>query len=74
MPSPVVGEQLKSGKLVPVLTGFLPKQYSIDALYAHREHLPAKVRSFVDLVAKNFRGARRELTEKQEIGAPRFFH
>jgi len=33
----------------------LPKQFSIDALYPHREHLPAKVRTFIDLLAKNFR-------------------
>jgi hypothetical protein len=32
----------------------LPKQFSIDALYPHREHLPAKVRKFIDMVAKNF--------------------
>jgi hypothetical protein len=38
-----------------VLSEFLPKQFSIDALYPHREHLPAKVRMFIDLVAKNFR-------------------
>jgi DNA-binding transcriptional LysR family regulator len=57
MPSPVVAEELKAGALVPVLTEFLPEKYSIDALYPHREHLPAKVRSFIDLVAKNFREA-----------------
>jgi DNA-binding transcriptional LysR family regulator len=46
---------LKSGALVAVLSDFLPKQFSIDALYPHREHLPAKVRTFTDIVAKNFR-------------------
>jgi DNA-binding transcriptional LysR family regulator len=46
---------LKSGALVAVLSDFLPKQFSIDALYPHREHLPAKVRTFIDVVAKNFR-------------------
>jgi hypothetical protein len=30
------------------------QQFSIDALYPHREHLPAKVRKFIDIVAKNF--------------------
>jgi DNA-binding transcriptional LysR family regulator len=65
MPSPVVAEELKSGALVPVLTEFLPEQYSIDALYPHREHLPAKVRSFIDLVAKNFREATWHTAENQ---------
>jgi DNA-binding transcriptional LysR family regulator len=54
-PAPIVFDDLKSGALVAVLTDFLPKQFSIDALYPHREHLPAKVRTFIDLVAKNFR-------------------
>jgi DNA-binding transcriptional LysR family regulator len=53
-PLPMLLDDLKSGALVSVLGDFLPKQYSIDVLYPHREHLPAKVRSFIDLVAKNF--------------------
>jgi DNA-binding transcriptional LysR family regulator len=57
MPSPVVAKELKSGALVSVLTEFLPEEFSIDALYPHREHLPAKVRSFIDLVARNLREA-----------------
>jgi DNA-binding transcriptional LysR family regulator len=54
-PAPVVIDDLKSGALVAVLSDFLPKQFSIDALYPHREHLPAKVRTFIDVLAKYFR-------------------
>jgi DNA-binding transcriptional LysR family regulator len=54
-PSLTLSEYLKSGSLVPILRDFLPKQYSVDALYPHREHLPAKVRTFIDLVVKNLR-------------------
>ena len=54
-PAPVVIDELKSGALVAVLSDFLPKQFSIDALYPHRDHLPAKVRTFIDVLAKNFR-------------------
>jgi DNA-binding transcriptional LysR family regulator len=54
-PEPLVINDLKAGNLVAVLSDFLPKQSSIDALYPHREHLPAKVRTFIDTVAKNFR-------------------
>jgi hypothetical protein len=50
-----VTQELVSGALVPVLNEFLPQQYSIDALYPHRQHLPAKVRAFIDVVTKNFR-------------------
>jgi DNA-binding transcriptional LysR family regulator len=56
-PTPVINEDLKSGALLALLTEFLPDKYSIDALYPHREHLPAKVRSFLDLVARNLREA-----------------
>jgi hypothetical protein len=48
-------ENLRSGALVPVLSDFLSNRFSIDALYPHREHLPAKVRTFIDVVAKNLR-------------------
>jgi DNA-binding transcriptional LysR family regulator len=54
-PSPFLMDDLKSGALVPILDGFLRQQFSIDALYPHREHLPAKVRAFIDLLAKNLR-------------------
>jgi DNA-binding transcriptional LysR family regulator len=54
-PGPMVLEDLRTGALVPILTEFLLKQYSIDVLYPHREHLPAKVRTFIDLLVKNFR-------------------
>jgi DNA-binding transcriptional LysR family regulator len=54
-PAPLVIDDLKSGALVAVLSDFLPKQFSIDALYPHREHLPAKVRTFIDVLARNFR-------------------
>jgi DNA-binding transcriptional LysR family regulator len=54
-PVPMVIEEIKSGALVPVLHDYLQQQYSLDAFYPHREHLPVKVRAFIDLVAKNFR-------------------
>jgi DNA-binding transcriptional LysR family regulator len=54
-PAPIVIDDLRSGALVAVLDDFMPKQFSIDALYPHREHLPAKVRTLIDLLAKNFR-------------------
>jgi DNA-binding transcriptional LysR family regulator len=53
-PTPMMVRELKSGALVPVLTEFLPREFSIDALYPNREHLPAKVRTFIDLLVKYF--------------------
>jgi DNA-binding transcriptional LysR family regulator len=54
-PIPFLINDLKSGALVSILEEFLQKQFSIDVLYPHREHVPAKVRTFIDLLVKNFR-------------------
>jgi DNA-binding transcriptional LysR family regulator len=53
----MVDAELRSGQLVPVLTKFLPFEFSIDAYYPHRRHLSAKVRTFIDLLAAQFREA-----------------
>lgn len=54
-PTHMVLEELRSGALVSVLRDFHGREVSVDALYPNRAHLPAKVRTFIDLVAKNFR-------------------
>jgi DNA-binding transcriptional LysR family regulator len=51
----VVSEHIKSGRLVPVMSDYLRAEYSIDAIYPHRHHLSAKVRTFIDMLAKHFR-------------------
>jgi DNA-binding transcriptional LysR family regulator len=53
-PTPMIVHELRSGALVPVLSDFLPHEYSIEAYYPNREHLPAKVRTFVDQLIKYF--------------------
>jgi len=57
-PAFLIADELKSGALVPLLSEFLSTEYSIDALYPNREHLPTKVRTFIEIVAKNFRQIR----------------
>jgi len=54
-PTFLVADEVKSGRLVPVLRRFLQTEHSINAIYPHRHHLSAKVRSFIDLLAKHFR-------------------
>jgi DNA-binding transcriptional LysR family regulator len=54
LPSFLVKDEIKSGRLVPVLTDYLKAEYPIHAIYPHRRHLSAKVRSFIDLLAKHF--------------------
>jgi hypothetical protein len=40
-----------------VLTEFVRAERAINAIYPHRLHLSAKVRGFLDLATKHFRGA-----------------
>lgn len=53
-PTFIVGEALRSKKLVQLLPEWQSDTYSIYAVYANREYLPAKVRSFIDFLAHWF--------------------
>jgi DNA-binding transcriptional LysR family regulator len=55
MPGFLVVDEIKSGRLLPVLTDHLRTEHPISAVYPHRHHLSAKVRSFLDLVTKHYR-------------------
>jgi DNA-binding transcriptional LysR family regulator len=57
VPVSLVASELKSGQLVPILTQFRPVELSINALYPHRRHVSAKVRSFIDLLVNDLRNA-----------------
>jgi len=47
---PLIG--IKSGRPVRILEDHQPVEFAINAIYPHRHHLSAKVRSFIDLVAE----------------------
>ena len=49
-----VGEDLKAGRLVPVLTEYRLPEGAICAVYPHSRHLSAKVRTFVDFLVARF--------------------
>lgn len=51
IPEFYVAADLKADRLREVLQGFEVKRSALYAVYAHREHLPQKVRAFVDLLA-----------------------
>jgi hypothetical protein len=55
LPSFLLVDEIKSGRLVPTLTGSLRTEHPISAIYPHRHHLSAKVRSFLDLLVAHFR-------------------
>lgn len=51
----MVAEHIKAGRLLSVMCDYLRTEYSIDAIYPHRHHLSAKVRTFIDMLVKHFR-------------------
>ncbi len=52
LPDYLVQDDLANGRLCALLQTFQPPLRPIVALYPHREHVPAKVHSFLDFVAE----------------------
>jgi DNA-binding transcriptional LysR family regulator len=50
-PGFLVADDLESGRLIRLLPEYRPVELSMNAVYPHRHHLSAKVRSFIDLLA-----------------------
>lgn len=55
-PSFYVGEELRSGRLRRLLPDYALPELGIFALYPKRNHVPPKVRVFVDFLARHFGG------------------
>lgn len=53
-PTFIVGDDLRSGALQPVLDQFMTTDLAIYAVYPHNRYLSAKVRAFVDFFAERF--------------------
>ncbi len=53
-PTFLVGEDLKAGRLTAVLQDYPLSPLSLYAVYSSRQHVPAKLRSFIDFVAERF--------------------
>ena len=54
LPMYMIGLDIKAGRLHPVLEDYAPPARPVYAVYLHRRHLSAKVRTFVDFLAKRF--------------------
>jgi DNA-binding transcriptional LysR family regulator len=54
LPMFLVADELRTGRLIHVLGGFLQTEYAVSAIYPHRNRVSAKVRSFIDLLVKHF--------------------
>lgn len=53
-PSYMIGLDIQSGRLKPVLEKYEPKPSPINLIYAHRKHMSVKIRSFVDYMHDYF--------------------
>jgi DNA-binding transcriptional LysR family regulator len=54
LPTYMVGQDISKGRLQTVLTNYLPAVLEIHAVYPHRKHLSAKVRTFIDFLYERF--------------------
>ncbi|ASV99149.1 LysR family transcriptional regulator [Paraburkholderia aromaticivorans] len=54
LPSYLIGRDLASGRLVPLLCNYHLPQIDITIAYPSRLHLPAKVRTFIDHLVEHF--------------------
>jgi len=55
-PTFLIGDDLKAGRLIPLLPAYTVADIDILAIYPSRRHLSAKVRVMVDFLAEAFRG------------------
>jgi DNA-binding transcriptional LysR family regulator len=58
IPAFLVRDEVRSGQLVSLLDGFEPKPIDLYAIYPPTRFLAAKVRLFIDFLAKRFAGSR----------------
>ena len=56
LPTFIIGDDLRAGKLVRLLPDYRPPEQGLHALYPPGRHLSAKVRSFADFLVARFGG------------------
>ena len=55
-PAFAAAEDLRAGRLTPLLCAYEPELIHVHAVYPHARHLAAKVRAFVDFLAARYAG------------------
>ena len=55
-PAFAAADELRAGRLTPILCNFEPELIHVHAVYPHARHLAAKVRVFVDFLAQRYAG------------------
>jgi DNA-binding transcriptional LysR family regulator len=58
-PTFVTADDIAAGRLVALMPNYRPPEFSINAIYPDRHHLPAKTRAFIDLLAARFSAHRK---------------
>jgi DNA-binding transcriptional LysR family regulator len=53
-PSFMIADEIARGQVVRLLPDHRPVEFTINAIYANRAHLPAKIRLFLDMMAERF--------------------
>lgn len=53
-PSFIILEDIAAGRLIRMLPDYLPVEFTINAIYPNRSHLPTKIRLFIDLLVERF--------------------
>ncbi|WJH37984.1 LysR family transcriptional regulator (plasmid) [Aliirhizobium terrae] len=53
-PGPVVSEDIAAGRLVGLMTEYSGVEFTVSAIFPNRNHLPNKVRLFIDLLVERF--------------------
>jgi DNA-binding transcriptional LysR family regulator len=64
-----IHEEIRAGAVVPLLSNYPTQEFSIAAVYPHRRHLAAKVRVFIDALAREFAG--RDWLSPEVAASPR---
>ena len=59
LPDYIVSDDLRAGRLVPLMTAYKPVELPIQAIYPHSRFVPAKVRTFIGCLAARFAGMQR---------------
>ncbi|HEY2357016.1 MAG TPA: LysR family transcriptional regulator [Phenylobacterium sp.] len=55
-PAFAAADDLRAGRLIPLLCAYEPQMIHVHAVYPHARHLAAKVRAFVDFLAERYSG------------------
>ncbi|HZZ31451.1 MAG TPA: LysR substrate-binding domain-containing protein [Phenylobacterium sp.] len=55
-PAFAAADDLRAGRLVPLLCAYEPQLIHVHAVYPHARHLASKVRAFVDFLAERYAG------------------